>query len=106
MAAISVGFAVLYTYCGASGTIEDEANCPIAKSYLGLIFIFMLFANYVIYTLIKDSTICCLSPIACCDSSLIFSSQTDSNPVTVINTVTPEVGDDVRAADIGANMGE
>ena len=55
--------------------------------------------NYLLYTIIKDSVFCCLGPISCCDPSHV----TRTVEPLPTQTVRPEVGDDVRMADLEGN---
>jgi len=77
----------------------DNQSCGPVSNYMGLIFIFLIFLNYLVYTIIKDSVFCCLGPLSCCDPSHV----TRSVEPMPTQTIRPEVGDDVRMADLEGN---
>ena len=63
---------------GGFSAIETNYNQPI----LSIVFLFLIFGNYLIYTVIKDSKICCYGVLACCDDPEQNStSQTSSNSI-------------------------
>lgn len=97
MISICAGFAFLYTFC--NDKIVDNSQCGPLSNYKGIIFIFLIFLNYLLYTVIKDSIFCCVGPISCCDPSHVTRSV---EPMPTV-TVQPEVGDDVRMADLEGN---
>jgi len=51
-----VGFGFLWTHCNPTNQDGDENPCGIITHWLGIIFIFMIFFVYAIYSILKDCT--------------------------------------------------